>query len=254
MSPTTKSLLKYNQPTISKSTDILSPKDQPSSLVPPSQQFTGGASNAPRLEVLNSIFPPREWVEEMQLWVQQVSSVPCARKEIIQLKDQLDIELRQSQAKETGICPIRRELYSQLFDELIRQVTTNCAERGLLLMQVRNELKMTLDAYRTLYECSIEYGIRKAFQAEQTKGDLEQRNTELEKKLQDVMNQLRLEQLRCTEVENREREKAEIQGRKHIEEIARMTEINKQLKAQLEAKFAPEEPHTDMIPSIDAQS
>ena len=37
-------------------------------------------------------------------------------------------------------------------DELIRQVTVNSAERGLLLLRVRDEIRMTIDAYKTLYE------------------------------------------------------------------------------------------------------
>lgn len=49
-------------------------------------------------------------------------------------------------------------------DELIRQVTVNCAERGLLLLRVRDEIKMTLAAYQTLYESSIAFGMRKALQ------------------------------------------------------------------------------------------
>jgi hypothetical protein len=40
-------------------------------------------------------------------------------------------------------------------------------ERGLLLLRVRDELRMTLHAYQTLYESSIAFGIRKALQAEQ---------------------------------------------------------------------------------------
>ena len=62
---------------------------------------------------------------------------------------------------------MRRELYAQCFDELIRQCTINCVERGLLLLRVRDELRMTLHAYQTLYESSIAFGIRKALQAEQ---------------------------------------------------------------------------------------
>ena len=62
---------------------------------------------------------------------------------------------------------VRRELYAQCFDELIRQCTINCVERGLLLLRVRDELRMTLHAYQTLYESSIAFGIRKALQAEQ---------------------------------------------------------------------------------------
>lgn len=47
-------------------------------------------------------------------------------------------------------------------DELIRQVTVNCAERGLLLLRVRDEIRMTIAAYQTLYESSIAFGMRKA--------------------------------------------------------------------------------------------
>lgn len=60
-----------------------------------------------------------------------------------------------------------------LSDELIRQVTVNCAERGLLLLQVRDEICMTIAAYHTLYESSIAFGMRKALQGEHGKLDLE---------------------------------------------------------------------------------
>ena len=58
-------------------------------------------------------------------------------------------------------------------DELIRQVTINCAERGLLLLRVRDEIRMTIAAYQTLYESSIAFGMRKALMAEQRKAELE---------------------------------------------------------------------------------
>ena len=47
-----------------------------------------------------------------------------------------------------GICPIREELYGQCFEEVIRQVTISCAERGLLLLRLRGQLQMTLAAYK----------------------------------------------------------------------------------------------------------
>lgn len=62
-----------------------------------------------------------------------------------------------------------------LLDELIRQVTINCAERGLLLLRVRDEIQMTIAAYQTLYESSVAFGMRKALQAEQGKTDMEKR-------------------------------------------------------------------------------
>lgn len=47
--------------------------------------------------------------------MQQVSSAPCTRTAVIQLEELLDKKLAQKQAKETGICHIRREIYSQCF-------------------------------------------------------------------------------------------------------------------------------------------
>lgn len=64
---------------------------------------------------------------------------------------ELDKRLTERQARENAICPVREELFAQAFDEIIRQVTINCPERGLLLHRVRDELKMTIAAYQTLY-------------------------------------------------------------------------------------------------------
>ena len=80
--------------------------------------------------------------------MQYVSSTPATRLDVINLQEDLDRKLQQRQARETGICPVREELYSQCFDELIRQVTINCAERGLLLLRVRDEIRMTIAAYQ----------------------------------------------------------------------------------------------------------
>ena len=83
---------------------------------------------------MDSILPPREWEEDGQLWRQAVSSTPATRLDVINLQEQLDQKLEQRQARETGICQVRRELYAQCFDELIRQCTINCTERGNFLL------------------------------------------------------------------------------------------------------------------------
>jgi dynein light intermediate chain len=61
----------------------------------------------------------REWTEDGQLWVQYVSSTPATRLEVINLQEQLDNQLQQRQARETGICSVREELYSQCFGKLL---------------------------------------------------------------------------------------------------------------------------------------
>ncbi|KAJ3597246.1 hypothetical protein NHX12_000774 [Muraenolepis orangiensis] len=63
---------------------------------------------------------PREWEEEGQLWVQHVSTMPCTRTDMVNLQGQLDAQLQRRQALETGICPVRRDLYSQYFASPLR--------------------------------------------------------------------------------------------------------------------------------------
>lgn len=54
-------------------------------------------------------------------------------------------------------------------------MTINCAERGLLMLRVRDEIQMTIAAYQTLYESSMAFGMRKALQAEQGKADIKKK-------------------------------------------------------------------------------
>lgn len=49
-------------------------------------------------------------------------------------------------------------------DELVRQVTLNCVEQGLLLLRVRDEMRMTCRTYQVLYESAIAFGLRKLLQ------------------------------------------------------------------------------------------
>lgn len=169
------------------------------------------------------------------------------------------MSLQQLQARETGICPIRRALYSQCFDEIIRQVefvftktklnmtmhiidfqvTINCAERGLLLLKVRDELKMTMDAYRSLYESSIAFGIRKSLSAEHNKLDMQERLTELEAEKQKIKDDLATAVAKYEMAQRQGTEQRMAEQQRHNEEINFLKRSNQQLKAQLEGIIAP---------------
>uniref|UniRef100_A0A8C4XQ23 Axonemal dynein light intermediate polypeptide 1 n=1 Tax=Falco tinnunculus TaxID=100819 RepID=A0A8C4XQ23_FALTI len=198
----------------------------------------GAAAAQQPQELLNAILPPREWEEEQQRWVQEVSSAPSTRLDVIHLQEQLDRRLRQRQARETGLCPVRRELYGQCFDELIRETTINCAERGLLLLRVRDEIQMTIAAYQTLYESSVAFGMRKALQAEQGKSDMEKRIAELEEEKRELERQVSEQKATCEAIEKRERERQQIDEKKHAEEVQFLKQMNQRLKAQLESIIA----------------
>ena len=128
------------------------PMEMPKSEAPVKTQqktlFGKKKQNLPPMEskpdmetILNSILPPREWDSEdgYKHFIQYVSHNNASREDVANLQKLLDERLLARQARESGICPIREELHSQCFDEIIRQVTIDCPERGLLLMRVRDE-------------------------------------------------------------------------------------------------------------------
>lgn len=144
----------------------------------PNETRTGGKNQM--VDVLNAILPPRVYQADGQFYKQRVSADPSSRDHVINLQMQLDERLQERQARENGICPVREELYSQTYDELIRQVTLESPERGLLLLRVRDEVRMTIAAYQTLYQSSITFGMRKTLQAEQGNQELQAQVAKLE--------------------------------------------------------------------------
>lgn len=155
------------------------------------------------------------------------------RLDAIVLKDQLNREMRERQAKFTGICPVREGIYAAVFDELIANVGRDQPKRGALLRRVQAESRMTIDAYRTVFESSIDFGSRKLREAVETKGDREEQISSLDSEI----NELRAEvvQLRnlCESLEHREAQKAKVYEVKDKEEVELENE-----KQQLEELLA----------------
>ena len=119
------------------------------------------------------------------------------------------------------------------------QVTINCAERGLLLLRVRDKLRMMIAAYQTLYESSVAFGMRKALQTEQGKADMEVQIQQLESENRELERQLNEAKLKCEAIEKRENERRQADEKKHKEEVEYLTRHAKQLKDQLSTFLAP---------------
>lgn len=122
-------LVKYNNPVLvvrhsEKKRPRTAVESSSSDAQPPPQLLPPGSAPTPILtqesssdEILQSILPPKVWEEDGNLWKQTVSSTPASRQEVINFQELLDTKLEASQARETGICPVRRELYMQCFGE-----------------------------------------------------------------------------------------------------------------------------------------
>ncbi|GAB5362959.1 hypothetical protein AAMO2058_000843100 [Amorphochlora amoebiformis] len=164
----------------------------------------GSGSKSSIEDILNAVLPPRVFYDSKgQKMMMRASAAKSSREQVIQLQMRLDKLLQERQARESGICPVREELYAQCFDELIRQVTVECPDRGLLLLRVKDEISMTLAAYQTLYQGSISFGMRKALQAEQGGSVLEEKIKNLEERRNKLQGRLQQETLKSEILEKR---------------------------------------------------
>ena len=100
------SLVKYDLPIVVSSS---STGKKGAKALPPIEK----AAATKNEDFLNSILPPREYTENGQLWVQYVSPTPATRVDVINLQGDLQQKLVDRGYCETGICPIREELYAQ---------------------------------------------------------------------------------------------------------------------------------------------
>lgn len=198
-----------------------------------------GGSNTVE-DLLDAIVPPRTFTtDEGALWLQRISATPATKTDVVHLQETLDQKLQQKQARETGICPIREALYSEAFDEIIRQVVISAAERGVLLLRVRDEIRMVLAAYQTLYESSVAFGMRSALMAEQRRSELQAKIKLLSAEVAELEQTVETLTAKCEEVEASEKQRSAAEEEKHAGEVAKLQQANQTLREELESLLAP---------------
>lgn len=168
--------------------------------------------------------------EDNTSWMQYVAKAPSGRPEVLSLQATLEERLLQRQARESGICPVREDLYSQCFDELIRQATIESPERGLLLMRVRDEARMTIDAYKTLYESSVTFGVRKQLQAEEGVPEMEEQIGQLRTAKEELQERVLALRNQMEVMERRSQERRQLDQAARKEEIDFLRHQNKHLE------------------------
>ena len=188
-------------------------------------------------DALNRLLPPKKITDKDQEWVQYVTCTPVAKSDIVNLQENLDRRLQTEQARETGICPIREKLYTECFDELIRQITLNCLERGILLTRIKKELNMTVNSYQSLYESSIAYGIRTLLLAEEEKKKLNDEIANIEKECEELEENIQIIDNKLKEHKENDDKNRQALKLKHIEEIQENRQKGKLIKEKLRDKL-----------------
>jgi dynein light intermediate chain len=198
-----------------------------------------GRTVPPVDDILHAILPPTVVSDANAPGpssVRCVSTQQATRLDLVRLQETLDDSLDARQARESGVCPVRSELYLQALDELIRQVTLECPERGLLLLRVRDELRTTTAAYRSVYTKSVAFGSRKALAADAGTADLKAAILRLDKdKLGLEVRVLEL-QAKCEATETAAQAQRTVDEKLHAEEVNFYRKTNHQLASQLKTE------------------
>ncbi|XP_060856184.1 33 kDa inner dynein arm light chain, axonemal-like [Metopolophium dirhodum] len=146
-------------------------------------------------KVFEYIYPPVEWMEDGMKWRRVASTEPADRNHVIALAQDLKSNLSYWHARMHGVCLVRRELYTQCFNELIRQVCVNSIDRGELLIKIRNEYNASITAHKRLFESGLIFRIKhttlddhKDDVTEKDIQDIEDEHVKLKKKLVDANN------------------------------------------------------------------
>ncbi|CAF0918430.1 unnamed protein product [Didymodactylos carnosus] len=121
------------------------------------------------------------------------SKISLTRHDLFQLEDKFHFLLKNEQALEIGLCSKRRRIYDNLFDELIRIITLECTERGLVLIRIKNEYKQLMNEYETVYKSGMAYAMRCYLYKIQMKQDLEQKIDKLENDIKQTKREYQLE-------------------------------------------------------------
>ena len=128
------------------------------------------------------------------------STIPSTRHDLAQLHERFDVMLYKEEALEIGLCPKRRRIYNDLFDELIRTITLQCAERGLLLARIKNEFLQWMSTYEEVYSSGMAYGLRQYLCKTEEKRKYEHVIRELESDCRQLQAELEVESERFEKV------------------------------------------------------
>ncbi|XP_075255852.1 uncharacterized protein LOC142348397 [Convolutriloba macropyga] len=106
--------------------------------------------------------------------------------------ERLNTVLDETGARIGGFCPTRRHVFSDMFSEIIRQVTVDMPERGLLLGRVRQEAEGSIDILKCSLHAAECLGNEKAQQIDSDTKELALQIKDLETDIRDLERQKRL--------------------------------------------------------------
>ena len=131
--------------------------------------------------------------------------------------------------------PLKNELHTVCFDEIVREISNEYPKQGLLLKRIRDELSTSCDTYKKLYESSVAFGIQKALDTRHEKEMLLCRIDVLNRERDELFNQVndlkeRAKRTGIEELIDREKEVSQ-----YREELKKVKGQNERIQRSLES-------------------
>ncbi|RNE97475.1 putative 33 kDa inner dynein arm light chain, axonemal [Trypanosoma rangeli] len=202
--------------------------------------------------ILYTLLPPRRTVckETGNTFMEFVSTEPSSRIEVAELHEQLVNLLKQRRARDSGICPIRREIYAEVFDELIRQVTLEEPTRGILLLRVRDELYQTLAAHRSLVERAMYFASKQREESDEGVAQLKQRIKELEEVRLELLMKRKAAQMRENQLLHTIEQENNARSKVQQDELGYFRRSNRQLAQRIKTETERTNAQGVVIPAV----
>lgn len=183
--------------------------------------------------VLEKIFPafPAEDNEGAAM-VSAASMGHLAKLDVIHLQEELETRCKTSNARPFGVCPVREGIYKDCFDEIIRQISVTCPERGELLAELQSEAAETQRTYDMLFESACQYGARKAIERDLNR-NMHEKLDHLTKEAAILENRVNEMRAKYEGLEKRFQERRQAEEKKHQEEVQFLKKGNMQLNNEI---------------------
>jgi dynein light intermediate chain, axonemal len=209
---------------------------RPLSGAPQQQQASSAKSqaSAPLQPLLRAMLPNHVWRDERGEWVQTISAADQSRPELALMAGKLDGQLKALQARQQPVCSARTFLFSDAFDEMVRQVTIECPVRGLLLLRVRDQMRMSLEIYVELHRDGSEFSALKAETAAQELAALTTEQQQLQATATALKMQAKMLELRQSSIEKSHKTIQELADKARKEQLKTLLAEQSALKSRIQ--------------------
>ncbi|CAJ1024809.1 dynein arm light chain, putative [Leishmania guyanensis] len=189
--------------------------------------------------IIDSFITPRRWVDASTgvVWVQHASPFPSSRIDAAETQERLHAQLKVHQARRTGTSPIRSLLIAECMLEVLRQVTAECWERGLLLLHVHSERVAAQASHRRLFESRVGHAFRLALKGEKDVAKVEEDMTALKQRVELLSQEEADLRRQCSEFEQHAEEQVLIANKEHHDALTKLKREGVQKRAQLEQQL-----------------